>query len=197
MKKNDAGPTDRVRRRVMQVLGALGAAGGASSSWAAAEVVANKVRQLQWSDLVPKGWDPSRQFKGRDVSRLDDKDPKVMALMKEVREVWDNAPTRPDLAGQRVKLPGYLVPVEGQAGEWSELLLVPYFGACIHSPPPPANQIVHVKTLKPAKGLASMDTIWVTGTLKVQREDNDMGVSGYAIHDAVVERYTEPAARRP
>jgi uncharacterized protein len=154
------------------------------------------VRQIQWSDLVPKGWDPSRQFKGRDVSRMDDKDPKVIALMKEVRDVWDNAPTRPDMAGQRVKLPGYLVPVEGQAGQWSELLLVPYFGACIHTPPPPANQIVHVKTAHPIKGLASMDTIWVTGTLQVQREDNDMGVSGYAIHDALIERYTEPSTGR-
>lgn len=156
------------------------------------------LKTLTWMDLVPSGWDPSKPFRNRDVSGLSDSDPRMVALMREVRKIWDTAPTRSEWHGRRVRLPGYLVPLEGDgAGQWSEFLVVPYFGACIHSPPPPANQIVHVKTPQPVKGLRSMDTVWITGTLKVERQENDeMGVSGYAMHDAKVERYTEPAAGR-
>ncbi len=151
------------------------------------------VRQLKWEEMVPAGWDPAARLRNRgDLSRIQDGDPKADALLREVREIWDAAPTRPELNGQKVRLPGYLVPLEGQAGEWKEFLLVPYFGACIHSPPPPANQIVHVKAAIPAKGLRSMDTVWITGTLRTERRDTDMGVSGYTVDGAVVEKYVEP-----
>ena len=54
------------------------------------------------------------------------------------------------LNGQYVKLPGYVVPLESDAGGLlSEFLLVPYYGACIHVPPPPSNQIVYVRLNKP------------------------------------------------
>jgi hypothetical protein len=156
-------------------------------------VKSRAVRELKWEELVPSGWDPAKILKGKgDLARLQDGDPKTSALMREVRQVWDDAPTRPELAGQKVKLPGYLVPLEGQSGEWKEFLVVPYFGACVHSPPPPANQIVHVKAAIPAKGLRSMDTVWVTGTMRTERRDTDMGVSGYTLEGAVVEKYVEP-----
>ena len=165
---------------------------------AAKSAKAAPVRQLKWEEMVPAGWDPAARLRNRgDLSRIQDGDPKADALLREVREIWDAAPTRPELNGQKVRLPGYLVPLEGQAGEWKEFLLVPYFGACIHSPPPPANQIVHVKAAVPAKGLRSMDTVWVTGTLRTERRDTDMGVSGYTLEGAVVEKYVEspPAPR--
>ena len=160
---------------------------------AAKSAKAAPVRQLKWEEMVPAGWDPAARLRNRGVlSRIQDGDPKADALLREVREIWDAAPTRPELNGQKVRLPGYLVPLEGQAGEWKEFLLVPYFGACIHSPPPPANQIVHVKAAIPAKGLRSMDTVWITGTLRTERRDTDMGVSGYTVDGAVVEKYVEP-----
>ncbi|WP_037481649.1 DUF3299 domain-containing protein [Sphaerotilus natans] len=160
---------------------------------AAKSAKAAAVRQLKWEEMVPAGWDPAAKLRNRgDLSRIQDGDPKADALLREVREIWDAAPTRPELNGQKVRLPGYLVPLEGQAGEWKEFLLVPYFGACIHSPPPPANQIVHVKAAIPAKGLRSMDTVWITGTMRTERRDTDMGVSGYTVDGAVVEKYVEP-----
>ena len=75
-------------------------------------------------------------------------------MMRQMRELWDNAPTNPKMDGARVRLPGYVVPLEEVKGELKEFLLVPYFGACIHSPPPPANQIVHVTSQHAAEGLA-------------------------------------------
>ena len=59
-------------------------------------------------------------------------------------QIWDNASVLKTLDGQTVKIPGYVVPLEAIQDAMREFLLVPYFGACIHSPPPPANQIVHV-----------------------------------------------------
>jgi uncharacterized protein len=55
------------------------------------------------------------------------------------------------LEGATVRLPGFIVPLEGvKDGSVSEFLLVPYFGSCIHVPPPPPNQIVYVHNGKRA-----------------------------------------------
>ena len=152
--------------------------------------------EIRWDDLVPKGWDPTKAFKDQgmtNLAMLNDGDPKAAALMAQLREAWDNAPTEPQLDGTRIKLPGYLVPLEEVAAGHTEFLLVPYFGACIHTPPPPANQIVLVVPAKPAGGLRSMDTVWVSGVLKTTRNNSPMGTSGYRLEAALVERYKAPA----
>ena len=126
---------------------------------------------------------------------LSDSNPKVLQMMRDMRATWDNAPTVAAMDGAAVKLPGYLVPLEEVKGELKEFLLVPYFGACIHSPPPPANQIVHVVAAKPVKGFRSMDAVWVSGTLKTARQDSAMGMSGYRMNAVVVDRYVPPSGR--
>lgn len=151
--------------------------------------------EIRWDDLVPKGWDPTKSLKDKgltNMAALNDGDPKAAALMAQMREAWDNAPTEPELNNARVKLPGYLVPLEEVAAGHTEFLLVPYFGACIHTPPPPANQIVLVVPAKPAGGFRSMDTVWVSGTLKTTRSNSPMGSSGYRLEAALVERYKAP-----
>jgi hypothetical protein len=110
--------------------------------------------------------------------------------MREMRALWDNAPTRSALDGAGIRLPGYVVPLESNGGKVKEFLLVPYFGACVHSPPPPANQIVHVVLLAP-KALHTMDAVWVSGTLKTRRQDSPWGMSGYAMQGAAVEPYAQ------
>jgi hypothetical protein len=148
--------------------------------------------ELRWDDLVPKGWDPMKGLRDKGIGNanaLVDGDPKTQALMNQMREAWDNAPTEPTLDGARVKLPGYLVPLEETAAGHTEFLLVPYFGACIHTPPPPANQIVLVVPAKPVAGLRSMDTVWVSGVLKTTRGNSAMGSTGYRLDASLVERY--------
>ena len=148
--------------------------------------------ELRWDDLVPKGWDPMKGLREQGVSNpnvLVDGDPKTQALMNLMRESWDNAPTESTLDGSRIKLPGYLVPLEETAAGLAEFLLVPYFGACIHTPPPPANQIVLVVPAKPVGGFRSMDTVWVRGVLKTARVNSPMGSAGYRLEAALVEAY--------
>lgn len=151
-------------------------------------------REITWDDLVPKDWDPLKQFKDANLAMLNDADPRAAALMKKMRETWDNAPTVNAIDGQAVRLPGYLVPLEETKAGISEFLLVPYFGACIHTPPPPSNQIVHVKVATPAKGVKSMDAVWIEGTIKTLRTDSYMGASSYRMSAVKVEPYVEKPA---
>ena len=155
-------------------------------------VAAGAFREIKWDDLVPKDWDPLKEFKNMNFSLMNDSDPRANEMLKRMRETWDNAPTNNDMDGASVRIPGYLVPLEDTKTGLKEFLLVPYFGACIHTPPPPANQIIYVKADKPPKGFHSMDTVWVSGTLKTLRSDSYMGASGYRMDAVVVERYVEP-----
>ena len=151
----------------------------------------SSVRTLSWDALVPPGWDPFKDFKDLNFQNLDDGDPRASAMLKKMREAWDNAPVNQSLSGQQVRIPGFVVPLEESKDGLKEFLLVPYFGACIHSPPPPANQIVHVLPRTPAKGLRSMDAVWVSGTLTTSRTDSYMGAASYRIEAVSVLPYTE------
>ena len=148
-------------------------------------------REITWDDLVPKDWDPTKGFKDLNMGMMSDSDPRAIAALKRMRETWDNAPTNHAIDGQQVRIPGYLVPLEDTKAGMKEFLLVPYFGACIHTPPPPSNQIVHVKPLQPPKGFRSMDTVWVNGTIKTLRSDSAMGASSYRLEAVLVEPYVE------
>jgi hypothetical protein len=152
-------------------------------------------RTIGWEALVPADWDPMKDLKGLNLSILSDADPRAITALSKLREAWDNAPINPAMVGQLVRLPGYLVPLEETKDGLKEFLLVPYFGACIHSPPPPANQIVHVLPKAAAKGFRSMDTVWVTGVLTGARTDSYMGMSGYRIEATQVTPYAERAPR--
>ena len=140
-------------------------------------------KEVTWEDLVPPDWDPTQSFKDLDeLAYLPDSDPKVQMLYDRMRKAWDEAPTVTSLNQSRIKIPGFVVPLEEDAKGVREFLLVPYFGACIHSPPPPANQIIHVFSDRPVPNLLSMDTVWVKGAIQTERQNSEMGVSGYRLN---------------
>ncbi|HVZ44505.1 MAG TPA: DUF3299 domain-containing protein [Ramlibacter sp.] len=148
-------------------------------------------RTIDWEALIPKDWDPMKQI-GQDPSSLSDSNPRAMKLLRDMRQTWDNAPTVEAMNGAAVRLPGYVVPVDQTKEGLRQFLLVPYFGACIHSPPPPANQIIDVIVDHPADDIQSMDAVWVSGVLQTARTDSTMGMSGYKLKAARVEPYEPP-----
>jgi uncharacterized protein len=150
-------------------------------------------RNTPWEDLTPKDWDPMKEFREMRGSPLSDNDPRANSMLKRMREAWDSAPANPAMEGATIRIPGYLVPLEETKAGMKEFLLVPYFGACIHTPPPPANQIIHVLPKAPAPGLRSMDAVWVSGAMKLVRSDTSMGVSSYRMDAVLVEPYTAPS----
>lgn len=173
------------RRRLLQGLAAAVFLG--QVPWG----LASQYKEITWDALVPPDWDPTKSFRDlQKLGMLPDSDPRVQALYDRMRKVWDEAPTVPSLAGRDVKIPGFIVPLESGKAGIREFLLVPYFGACIHTPPPPANQIIHVRANPPVKGFQTMSAVWVSGTLGLARADSALGVSGYSMQAAKVVEYT-------
>jgi len=86
------------------------------------------------------------------------------------------------LNGQQVRIPGFMVPLEDTETRVTEFLLVPYFGACIHVPPPPPNQMAHVLMQRNQKVDVNLwDPIWIVGTLKIENVESPYGMVGYQV----------------
>lgn len=86
-----------------------------------------------------------------------------------------------DLVGTSVRLPGYVLPLQFKDRKAVEFLLVPTVGACIHTPPPPANQIVHVVYPEGIEVNGLFTPVWITGTMLAQSSVQDVGyVDGQA-----------------
>lgn len=141
---------------------------------------------IDWLKLTPASWDGTTLLKEVDLSNMQDDDPKAFALLKKLKKQWSNAPVVKSLDGKAVTIKGYPVPLDGNADFIKDFLLVPYFGACIHTPPPPSNQIIYVHL----KGLPipyeSMDAftdstgaLAVRGILKVVHSSSALGEAGY------------------
>jgi len=146
--------------------------------------------ELDWEVLIPPEWRPDKLMADYKVDDLADDDPRAQELMEKIQALWQQAPVVPELDGKPVRLPGFVVPLEADAQAMGEFLLVPYYGACIHVPPPPANQTVHVVTAKGGEYHGGLfDTVWVNGILKVERLSNELGDAGYRIDAVLVEPY--------
>ena len=148
--------------------------------------------EIKWEDLIPKDWDPTAGFKNLDWSKLQDSDPRAVEALEKLKQAWDNSPVEPSIQGQKRRIAGFAVPLEQQGDKVTEFLIVPYFGACIHVPPPPANQIIHAKSAKPLTGVKMMVPIWTYGTFSVQRGETQWGVSGYRMTVDKVMPYEMP-----
>lgn len=153
-------------------------------------LAAADVRELTWSELIPPDAPPQiiNPAPIHDLSQLAD------ALAESGPAAMQQSPAAPvvkELNGQQVKLPGYIVPLDvTDEGRVVEFLLVPYFGACIHVPPPPSNQIVHVRS---RQGIALADLyqpFWITGTMQVEAIESELANAGYRIEQAEVEAYS-------
>ena len=159
----------------------------------AAPVSATEVRELNWSEMVPA--DAPAQVAEpapiHDLSQLAD------ALSESGPAATQQSPAAPvveELDGQMVKLPGYIVPLDvTDEGRVTEFLLVPYFGACIHVPPPPSNQIIHVNTELGVLLDALYQPFWVEGPLKVEHSSSELAEVGYQLAAEKIYPYELPA----
>ena len=94
------------------------------------------------------------------------------------------------LDGKAVRIPGYVVPFDFSAdARHTEFLLVPYFGACLHTPPPPPNQMLFVRAQPAARIDDIYEPVWLEGTLSTGRFDSDLGNSAYELTLSKIEPY--------
>lgn len=147
----------------------------------------DEIPELNWDALIPSDWQPEKIREQYDASGLSDEDPRAQALMEKLQAAWREAPVVREVDGRLVKMRGFVVPLETDGERISQFLLVPFFGACIHSPPPPANQTVLVVTENGHEyegGLFGI--VWVTGMIKVQSATSDLAAAGYQFPSARV-----------
>ena len=89
------------------------------------------------------------------------------------------------LNGKEIRMPGYLLPLEFSEEGDTDFLLVPYVGACIHVPPPPANQIVFVRLSSKFKVSDIYTAVWITGIMKTQASSKELNLIDGAADIAV------------
>ena len=147
-------------------------------------------KEMTWDALMPADWNPAKDFQALDLASLSDSDPRAVKALEQLRAALDNAPVVSALNGARIRIAGFTVPLESARGQISEFLLVPYFGACIHTPPPPANQIIHVKPLKPYKSDQAIEAVWVSGPIETVRSETGLGNAGYRMRAELIAPYT-------
>ena len=164
-------------RSLIQVL-----AGSALSSLAI-PAIGSAYKEVEWDELMPDGWRKKvilELTRMRRYGSLTDGDPRADEAYARLKKTWDAAPPTKTYIGKPIRIAGYVVPLDAERMQSSEFLLVPYFGACVHSPPPPANQII---LIKPPKGsrFRTMDAIWVEGILTEGKTSSEVGTSTYVL----------------
>lgn len=155
------------------------------------------VQTLEWTDLLP----PEDLAKmealpevsheggeggGSAINKLNKDDPASQAWA----EVLQSANVRGELNGKKVRIPGFVVPIEYDAEQnITSFFLVPYFGACIHVPPPPPNQIIFVTHAKGLKADMIYNPFWLEGTLTTETMSHDLANSAYSIKADKISEY--------
>ncbi len=82
------------------------------------------------------------------------------------------------LNGKRVRIPGFIVPLDDFQDVVKEFLLVPYFGACVHTPPPPPNQLVYVG-MRGKQKVSLFEPVWIEGVLSIRKYQSIYGAVGF------------------
>lgn len=161
------------RRALLAGLGAL--------AFAPRATFAEDIIELSWSDLVPEGQTvipPSVQgLFGHDETALPTSQ---QPLSSGVRTDWN---------GLVVSLPGFIVPIDYSGTGVTAFILVPYVGACVHVPPPPANQLVFVTTPKPFENTGLFEAVTVVGMFGTASTSTQLADISYALSADAIEPY--------
>jgi uncharacterized protein len=130
-------------------------------------------RQIMWDDLIPPGLPYAEIIGEGEIDAINDTwNPIYDANAVKLNEA---------LNGAYITMPGFIIPFDISAKGVTSFMLVPYVGACIHTPPPPANQLVMVDSAKPWPGDQLWDAVWVTGTMRTQLQSTKLGQTGYSL----------------
>lgn len=158
-------------------------------------VQANEAKTLEWTDLMPED-DlalleslPDIEHDYSQPSPFDDASDDPSANLWQ--QVLSSAKVREEYNNQRVRLPGFIVPLEFDENQnVTSFFLVPYFGACIHVPPPPPNQIIYVTEAKNLTADMMYTPFWITGTLTTDSMSHDLAFAAYSLKADHIEEYT-------
>lgn len=167
-----------------------------AASLAAQTLNGEPVREVTWDELMPADYNLTFEdlygTSADNLDALDDVDPQAQSMLDHMQQVLASAPVVEALDGSMIRIPGFVVPLSGEDQRIDRFFLVPYFGACIHAPPPPSNQIIDTH-FEPGTRIENLyDAVWVTGRLRVETWRHELGTSGYRLEAFQIEPYEEP-----
>jgi len=152
-----------------------------------------KYRTIEWVELMPKDdleaimnqpdyideivdGSPEDQLSNRVKSAI------ATASDQRYQQALESTRIIEEFNNQSVRIAGFIVPLEFDGEQTiTQFFFVPYFGACIHLPPPPPNQLIYVSYPQGLKLDALYDPFWITGVLKTSLVENDTATSAYAM----------------
>jgi uncharacterized protein len=172
-------------------------------------VVAAEIVTIEWHDLMPPGeYELLEELHGDYLAKLElrmraNQDSEMslsdsLSLVSQIEEGSEFDGMEQigtfnvvnELDGKTVRIPGFIVPLDFDPNDiFSDFLFVPYFGACIHTPPPPPNQIIYVTLDRPGVIRGIHRPLWIEGVLSTQRNETDLGSAAYSLHLSKVELY--------
>ncbi|MEP1520024.1 DUF3299 domain-containing protein [Ascidiaceihabitans sp.] len=164
---------DLSRRTLISVAAAFGAL--------PQHALAASPKIIGWEDLIPAGVPYGEIIGQGEIDALND------TWLPEFDE--NASKLNKDLHGAYIKMPGYILPIDVSTKGVTSFILVPYVGACIHTPPPPANQLVFVDSKKPWPSDKLWDPVWVTGRMRHEMQSTSVADIGYALTAEAMEVY--------
>ncbi len=150
-------------------------------------------RELDWKELAP-----DTDSEDKIIAKYQPQIDKIPEGAKDAKPLYDkmlaefNAlPANPKLDGQKIRIPGYVTVLEQSKGLVKEFLLVPYYGACIHVPPPPLNNTLLIKPKKDQRLYLDdvYSPVWVKGIIHTKNTKTDLATAGYLIENAEVKLF--------
>ena len=152
--------------------------------------------EVWWEDLIPADFvqpeNPFVTMSQEAIDKLMDGSDESNAEIARIEAEFSYAPVVQEFDGKRVKIPAYVTPLEFDGQSFmKEFLLVPYVGACMHTPPPPSNQIVHAQSPDAIEIPNIYDAVWAIGTLRAETTQSDLAESGYKLEVEEIIPYTE------
>lgn len=153
----------------------------------------NGFRELSWDELSPEGYEQNKILDKYQplIEATPEGSPDENKIFDKMMAELNSAPANEKLAGEKIRIPGFVSPLDETDGKVTEFLLVPYFGACIHVPPPPLNNTLLIKP-KASDAIPleqSYEPVWVIGEMQVKTISTDLAEAGYLIESASIEVY--------
>ncbi|MEP4952978.1 MAG: DUF3299 domain-containing protein [Paracoccaceae bacterium] len=136
---------------------------------------------LEWYDLLPE----NQTFIPNVVRELLEHDESAGQYGRQPASTG----VRPDWNGQIVRLSGFVVPIDYSGTGVTSFILVPYVGACVHVPPPPANQLVFVTTQIPFESPKLFEPVRVIGKFGISSVSTHLAQVGYSLTADSVEPF--------
>lgn len=146
---------------------------------------------IDWDELMPEGYGSELMalFDSPELDEIDDYSERGMELMRQMMQQLSSAPVVSGMDGRMVSIPGFVVPLDSAGGLIRRFFLVPYYGACIHVPPPPSNQIIDVHFEPGTRDDNLYDAILVSGRLSTEVYSHEMGTAGYRLEAYSIQPY--------